>query len=211
MIKKLIPFFAVFIFCSLCSAQDEFVSWTSVNFILPINDKVQVTLLPTHRRNQDFANHQNSSYDFIVKIKASDRWSFQALQRTFFVPNNIDSYVIFLDANYHFKPWGKFKFKSGIRYHLGLDIDQAEADMLRFRPVLSYPLSKDVNIFIGNDWFYRFNDLNKIWQVRYQAGINKKFNQTVSLNVQYWNQRQLNREISTAQNIFVTTLNFRLK
>lgn len=169
------------------------------------NDKWSTTVKPIVRLNKDLSNYQNSSIDFFVDYKASENWTLRLFNRTWFMPEAPDRQFIWFEVFRNDK-FGKFKLQNRVKYHWGLDVnDYLEADFMRWRPLLTYLAKGKVKPFVAIEGFYRFDGFNRLFRMRYEAGLNWRIHPNFSYALMYRRQNSVKLEPTNHQNHFVSS------
>ena len=205
-------FLVVALFCIplVSNAQaDDNIVWATLKVNKQINAKTSVSLAPIFRINNDISSYQNISVDVAMRRSFGKGWSGQLLARTWFIPDQKERQFIWLDLTYQ-KQFQLIKISSFLRYHQALDINERDdPDYLRWKTSLFYPLGK-FSPWVAIEPWLRLNQFGELQRIRYEAGMNCKFDQRMQLMLGYRREESLNLENDFCLNVYLLTLTYSL-
>jgi len=207
--KWVFSVFFLALFGRTVSAQSQDILWAVQNAIIPFSDQWSVQVKPIIRMDEGYTELLNASVDLSLHYKASKRWSFMILNRTFHIPDAGIRNFIFLDAKFTYSEKGfPFAYRSYLRYHLAFDIhDRMDPNFLRINNDFRPNLKSKIIPLVGIEPFFQLDGVNNINRVRYKVGFVWKFRPNANFNVQYWQEQFYNISPSRLNRILVVTMN----
>ncbi len=189
--KFILFFLALLTIPIIGSSQVDIGSWTSVQLNYKANDKLTIKLIPILRLNSNLSEYDNTSIDFALDYKFASTWSFQLLERHFFVPEGQDFEFLFFDLLHWTEISDDWQSSYRLRYHLGVDLGLQVRDFVRFQPMIKYRGLKKLKPFFLLDFFYGAAD-RQLSGMRYNIGADIPLRDSWKLNAQIWRQAGYN-------------------
>lgn len=174
--------------CMGVNGQDDWGSWNTVQVKKMITDKWHLRAKPILRTFDNFSKYSDTSIDVAIGYKFSKNFSFEVMQRRFFLKDQGDREFFFLDSKFSHALGEKFQLKNTIRIHIATDLNRRDPDFIRWLPTLHYPLGNKQKVFAGFDFFFRVTDEQQLAGNRWMLGYDRKLGSGYGLNIQYWYQ-----------------------
>lgn len=184
--------FFILLFVILSAIQYSFAqnlgSWTSVQFTKQLSEKLSVASKPILIHNQDFKNHAATFLDNSLKYKFGKEWHALFLTRNFFVDEGPYRHFFFFDIGHTSTLSTDFKMVNAVRYHLAPDFNVQDSDFLRYHFKLVYSKLQKLKPYVGNQFFFRLNGVNKVERLRTIIGLNIPVANSMNLGVALWRE-----------------------
>ncbi len=191
------------------TAQDQ-LSWSSIQLNKKLDNHWSVFLKPIVRHNLSNRQYLNWSPDYAVNYTFNNNWRVMILGRTWFMPNRDNRQFIFYDIK-HQKKFHHLTLRNTLRYHQAFDIGTfTDPDFLRWQPSVSFNPYKKLEPFLGTDFFYRINGINKLQRIRYILGVTYLAHPRYKIMLRYWDENMINSDNDGRVSIWVINLNYKL-
>ncbi len=190
--------------------QSDLGSWSSIKWSDQFDDKTSISILPIVRHNQNLSNYSNVSIDVILSFKINKNFSFNFLNRHWWMESGVNRHFWFLDLKYQTKLSRNIQLSQILRWHQAFDIDVADPDFFRTLTTLSFPNNSRFTPLIAADLFFRRNGFEELQRTRYKLGTSYKFNQHWSFNLILWKQDRVNLPTQLTEWIIVPSLAYKM-
>ena len=168
---------------TLHAQVNDDVLWATLKLVKEMDSKTSIAITPILRLNNGISDYQNSSLDFSLRRKLANKWQFQVLSRTWWIPEEKKRQFLWLDVIFTQK-WLKTKLVSNVRYHYALDINNREdPDFIRWKTKFTFPAFGGFSPSFALEPWIRMNGFFQLQRMRYEPGINYKFNDRTDLTV----------------------------
>ncbi len=215
--SKIFPLLFILFLLSIRTgfSQDQtrlYESWTTAGISIPIKPKWRLHTKGTLFGTTDFYKEYKMTFvDVSTTYKPNNKWYFQFLQRTRFIPDRPEQYWLFFDAVYTLKKNRPLFFKNRVRMHYGTDINAPNQDFIRNQIEAHYTINKKVIPFFMVEPFFQFNQLNELHRIRLDVGVNWKIFQTLKCQIGFRHERFYNVETILTSDVILFTLNYTFK
>ena len=187
-------------------AQDDYISWSSVQLQTAISANTKLSLKPIIRYNDNLSRYQNFSIDIFVNQDFGNGWIGQLLSRTWFLPESKYRQFVWLDIvkNYNIQ---RVTVSNRLRYHYAFEISGIPDPVyLRWRTrILFRNDCKFKPLFQIEPWL-RVDGVYQFQRMRYEPGFIWQIHDGYVLDFQYRIEKFFNTEPSPLFNVFVINL-----
>ncbi len=186
--------------------------WAQVHFKKSFSPQWIGFFKPILRRNNDLGSHQNFSLDYAIRRKLGKKAYIQFTGRTWWMPERGDRQFLWLEVGHKTVLPGRTIIMSNrLRYHLALNLyGNFDPDFLRhlikFLPNTTWKLMPS----FGVETFFQFNGFNQVRRIRFEPGITYHINTNMDYSLVLWRQNTYNTDISRHDNLWVSTISFKL-
>jgi hypothetical protein len=191
---------------------DDNILWSKFGVQKSLNDQTTLHFAPIIRFNEDISKYQNISFDYAVSRNLGKGWAAKLTGRTWFLPSGRERQFIWPQISYS-KTLEKIKLSSYLRYHWALDIkDIEDPDFIRWDiSMLLLNLGKKFQASLGIEPWLRLNSFGEIQRVRYKPGLRYLLSDNMNLDLTLWHEQNTNLANGSEFNIWVLSLNYKLK
>lgn len=187
-------------------AQDDYISWTSVQLQTQLSDKTRISLKPIFRHYRDLSQYQNMSVDLSVRRDLGKGWSTLFLTRSWFIPEADYRHFLWTDVAYGLKK-NTITISNRLRYHWALNVnDNKDPDYFRWSARITFRNDKKFKPYFQVEPWLRADGIYQFQRMRYEPGFSWAFGKQYRLDFQYRIEKFFNVPTERQFNVFV--LNF---
>ena len=203
--RLLLIFICIATYSSAQSKHDEFL-WLGFGVKYKATDKLRLDAEVQYRNHEKFAKFQTGFTEVAINYSFTKNWLINGNYR--FMLWNIDTalqvrhrYALQLEYKKSFSNGFEFSFRE--RYQNDHKPINRFAHNFRTLATVGCKLNSNWKLFLGNEFFFTLNSINKFTNYRVSFGFNKKFTEQINLMVYYNYQTPLYEGAGSKSHIVV--------